>query len=64
MLITIPRIACISLLTLCVGYCIAAAPAALFEAKEPRGLDFVLQNRYLLMANYMLLFHVLQMAQI
>ena len=44
MLITIPRIACISLLTLCVGYCIAAAPAALFEAKEPRGLDFVLQN--------------------
>ena len=44
MLIVIPRIAYISVLIFCIASCIAAAPAGLFETKQPRGLDFVLQN--------------------
>ena len=47
MLIAIPRIARISVLSvllLSVAFCIASAPASLFETKHPRGLDFVLQN--------------------
>ena len=40
----IPRVAYISLLIVGIALCLAAVPASLFENRQPRGLDFVLQN--------------------
>ena len=40
----VPRAAYIPLLISGLAFCLAAAPAGLFEVRQPRGLDFVLQN--------------------
>src|SRR6266849_4056949 len=38
------RIASVPVLVACIALYLAAAPASLFEVRQPRGLDFVLQN--------------------
>src|SRR5436190_21767402 len=38
------RVAWIPVLIVCIALLVAAGPASLFEIRQPRGLDFVLQN--------------------
>jgi hypothetical protein len=42
--IAIPRALYIPVVLVCVALWLAAAPAGLFEVRQPRGLDFVLEN--------------------